>query len=272
MTLVVALLAVVVVLLTVLVAGLLRSHAEILRRLHDLGAGLDDDPAVPRTLPGTPAPPATGGASRAFEGRAADVSGRGLDGGAVVLRTSGVPHDTLLLFLSSGCLTCRSFFDALADPDRHPRPADLRVVVVTRDLDEEQPATLSELVAPLAAAGVHHVSSSVAWDTYQVPGSPYAVQVHGPSGAISGEGTGADLAQVLRLLGEATGDLAFAPGAPGAPGAPRASGDGVRRPRRKAPRDAARERDTDRELLAAGIRPGDPSLYPAPTDEGSSQR
>ena len=33
---------VVLVLLTVLVAGLLRSHAEILRRLHELGAGLDD--------------------------------------------------------------------------------------------------------------------------------------------------------------------------------------------------------------------------------------
>ena len=33
----------VLVLLTLLVAGLLRSHAEILRRLHALGAGLDPD-------------------------------------------------------------------------------------------------------------------------------------------------------------------------------------------------------------------------------------
>src|SRR3954466_13754920 len=40
--------AVVIVLLAVLVAGLLRSHAEILRRLHALGAGLDRD--VPVTL------------------------------------------------------------------------------------------------------------------------------------------------------------------------------------------------------------------------------
>ena len=31
----------VLVLLTLLVAGLLRSHAEILRRLHAIGAGLD---------------------------------------------------------------------------------------------------------------------------------------------------------------------------------------------------------------------------------------
>jgi len=35
--------AVAIVLLGVLVFGLLRSHAEILRRLHSLGAGLDPD-------------------------------------------------------------------------------------------------------------------------------------------------------------------------------------------------------------------------------------
>ncbi|HEX9530474.1 MAG TPA: hypothetical protein VF954_05000, partial [Acidimicrobiales bacterium] len=50
-----------IVLLAVLVAGLLRSHAEILRRLHELGAGMDPAPgAVPgRTsvaLPATPPP------------------------------------------------------------------------------------------------------------------------------------------------------------------------------------------------------------------------
>ena len=91
---------------------------------------------------------------------------------------------------------------------------------------------------------MQHLSSTVAWDAYAVPGSPYAVLVHGPSGAVAGEGTGADLEQVLRLLGQASGDVAFVSGS------------------RKARGDAARERDTDRELLAAGILPGDPSLYP----------
>ena len=42
---------VVVVLLTLLVAGLLRSHAEILRRLHALGAGLDRDAAAEGMVP-----------------------------------------------------------------------------------------------------------------------------------------------------------------------------------------------------------------------------
>ena len=43
MTAVVMIEAVVILLLAVLVVGLLRSHAEILRALHDLGVNLDDD-------------------------------------------------------------------------------------------------------------------------------------------------------------------------------------------------------------------------------------
>ena len=48
----------VIILLLVLVAGLLRSHGEILRRLHSLGAG--EDIAVP-TGPSRRRPPATAG-------------------------------------------------------------------------------------------------------------------------------------------------------------------------------------------------------------------
>jgi len=52
--------AVAIGLLGLLVAGLLRSHAEILRRLHQLGAG-DDDRRSPADVrfglqPGVPAP------------------------------------------------------------------------------------------------------------------------------------------------------------------------------------------------------------------------
>ncbi len=49
----VVLFSVVVVLLAVLVAGLLRSHAEILRALHQLGVGLDpaDTPRDGLTVP-----------------------------------------------------------------------------------------------------------------------------------------------------------------------------------------------------------------------------
>ena len=43
MNVLVAIESVVIVLLAILVVGLLRSHAEILRRLHELGAGIDHD-------------------------------------------------------------------------------------------------------------------------------------------------------------------------------------------------------------------------------------
>ena len=41
---------------------------------------------------------------------------------------------------------------------------------------------------------------------FDVPGSPYFVQVHGPTGKVRGEGTGPDWDQVSSLLSQATGD------------------------------------------------------------------
>ena len=91
--------------------------------------------------------------------------------------------------------------------------------------------------------------SSAAWADYEVPGSPYFVFVDGPTGRVRGEGTGATWKQVANLLAQATGDLTFTAG----PDAARRS---------KPQSDAEREREIDQQLLAAGILPGDPSLYP----------
>lgn len=238
MTVVVVLLAIVVGLLAVLVVGLLRSHADILRRLQALdGAVPGGRPLAPGTVPPAHAP----------AGRPAhDLEGAHVGGGTVALRVVGAAQGTLLLFLSSGCLTCRDFWEAAADPGGMTVPPGTRVVVVARGTDQESPSALADLAGPATTL----VLSSRAWDDYGVPGSPYAVLVDGPSGAVVGEGTGGNWEQVANLLAQATGDLAFA---------------GETTPRaRKARRDAAVERDTDAELLAAGLRPGDPSLYPAP--------
>ena len=54
MTVLVALQGVVILLLAVLVVGLLRSHAEILRALHDLGVNLED--GAPDSRPGKCSP------------------------------------------------------------------------------------------------------------------------------------------------------------------------------------------------------------------------
>ncbi len=251
--------ALVLVLLCVLVAGLLRSHATILRKLHELGAGLQDEvgprragaaSAASRPRPQVPAP---GG--RRSAAPAHDVVGVSLDDEAVAVRVVGAPTDTLLVFLSSGCATCGAYWEALADP-RLSLPADSRLVVVVRDPEEEHPA----LVKDLAPAGVQVLHATSAWNDYEVPGSPYVVLVDGEAGRLRGEGTAPTLEQVLSMLGRAGADAAHEAEA-------RARRSGEHRARLdarrgdKAAADAAREAVVDDELLAAGVQPGDPSLY-----------
>jgi hypothetical protein len=230
MAVLIAIETVVLALLAFLVVGLLRSHADVLRQLHALGAPLEPDAAdAPISLR------PRGDAPRAGLGPAYDVAGAGLRDDAVLVPIVGVSHRTLLAFLSSGCLTCRTFWDAFGDPDALRLPDDVRVVVVTKDVDAESPSTLRELAAP----DLPVVMSSDAWDTYAVPGSPYFVLVDGASGRVRGEGTGATWPQVYSLITQATNDAAL--------------GD-----------DLDTEARIDRELLAQGIGPGDSSLYPEP--------
>jgi hypothetical protein len=220
---------VVVVLLTLLVAGLLRSHAEILRRLHALGAGLDPDAAAegPSPTMSPPVDPRTPG-SETFAA-ATDLDGAGLRDDAVHVSVVGARRCTLLAFLSSGCLTCQGFWEAFADGRGLDLSADIRLVVVTKDGGEESISALRRLAPPHLPV----VMSSAAWADYRVPGSPYFVLVDGRDGRVRGEGTGANWDQVKNLLRQALDD---------------SPGDG-------------REVRIDRELLAQGLAPGDPSLY-----------
>jgi len=219
----------VLALLCVLVAGLLRSHGEILRRLHALDAGPVDDPAS--------APPV----SLVPGARAGhDISGTGLDDDAVHLAVARSSHRTLLAFLSSGCLTCREFWDAFGRADRLELPADVRLVVVVKNAAEESVSALRSL----APRGVPVVLSSEAWAVYDVPGSPYFVLVDGRTGRVRGEGTGTSWPQVRNLMLHASGDV---------------------------DRDGS-ERRIDRELLAFGVEPGDPSLYRTAVDLNEDAR
>ena len=140
--------------------------------------------------------------------------------------------------MSSGCLTCRTFWDAFADADGLQLPSDVRVVVVAKDPHDESVSTLRDLAPP----DLPVVLSSAAWSDYGVPGSPYFVLVDGPSGRVRGEGTGMTWPQVHSLLTQATDDAVVEH------------------------EDASTRARIDRELLTAGIRPGDPSLYPSPTE------
>jgi hypothetical protein len=222
--------------LTVLVAGLLRAHGTVLRRLHQIDGGALVDEGTPAFAlrPAARPNPLADADPAAF-----DVSGETPEGEVVTTRLVDVDHHTLLLFLSSGCETCQPFWDDLAAPP--PLAAHTRLLVVAQGPDVESPAELARLAAP----DVDVVLSSDAWRDYQVPGSPHAVLVDGRTGRVRGEGTGQSLRQVLRLLVRSTGDSGLV-----------ASGSGG-----KPNRDAQQEAAVDRALQAAGILPGDPRLY-----------
>lgn len=178
---------VLLVLLSLMVAGLLRSHAEILRALHRLGVDLDGG-SEPRQ--------ATGGAPA---GRAYDLAGVTPGDDPVHIGVLGGRQATILAFLSSGCTTCEPFWDGLRRGE--PRlPDRARVVAVTRGPGQESPARLRVL----APGDVPVVMSDAAWADYAVPGSPYFVYVDG--GRVAGEGAARDWGQLRSLLARAVAD------------------------------------------------------------------
>lgn len=260
---------VVIALLAVLVIGLLRSHAEVLRRLHELGAGVYDEDegsagasagangngasvSVPfRTQPGVPEP-------RTETSGAHDIVGTTPDGGAAVAGVVGVGHTTLLAFLTSGCATCQNFWQAFGSGAADQLPGrDTRLVVVTAGDDRESAAA----VRSLAPRRHTTIMSSNAWDDYHVPVSPYFILVDGASSRVVGEGAAATWDQVANLLGQAAADAGITPdGAPVVSARPAGRLNG---PQRLARAEA--------ELAAAGIEPGHPSLYPeqVATDVGA---
>jgi len=183
MTALVAVETVLLVLLVVLVAGLLRSHAEILRRLGPPDAAdepLPEPPASPRPRVSAP-----------------DLAGTTPAGDAVSLSFSGsASAPTLLAFLTSGCGTCAGFWQSL---EGSRLPAGVQTVIVAHGPDRERPAQLRSLAPP----GVPVVMSSEAWRDYRVPGAPYFVLV---DETIRGEGVATTWEALSSLVSDAVVD------------------------------------------------------------------
>lgn len=266
MSAVVLLLAIVVGVLALLVLGLLRSHAEILRALHDAGISLDPDrehdhdgpasrtrgmerspsgtptftsatPPTIRTTAGVPEPAGTTGR------RAVDISGLTPTGGTRTVSVSPTDQATLLAFLTTGCATCADFWGAFAEGVE--LPPDTRLVVVTQGPETESPAD----VAAMAAPHVLTVQSTDAWDDYGVPVAPYFALVDGRRGIVVGEGAAASWDRVRTLLDRALADAGY-------------GGGQVRR--RDLLLGKARTERVDRDLARAGLTPGDPRLFHEP--------
>ena len=241
MTVLVVLESIVLALLIALVVGLLRTHAEVLRRLHELGAGIyETDPSritqadlAGRVADGVTAPRP----ESALRAEVVDIVGVTPRGSAVSIAVGGEDRLTLLAFLSSGCTTCGDFWRAWRDGESLQLAGlgQPRIVIVTKGPENEHP----HAVTTLAPVTTSTVMSNAAWADYGVPASPYFVLVDGRDGVI-GEGSAASFAQLRGVLERALSDRT---------GAIDLRDDPNR---------------VDAELRRAGIEPGHHSLYEWP--------
>jgi hypothetical protein len=219
-----------------------------LRSLHELGVGVGDPAGTTQPVRSPIALDAPAPSSAPGLGPAPTVAGVTPSGDA---RAIAVDHNdglTLLGFLSSGCATCADFWEALQAPDRLNLPDGTRVAIVTKGPDREVP---SEVLA-LTTGRVPVVMSTEAWLDYKIPGSPFFVLVDGGTGHMVGQGVARHVGQLAELIRRAEHDR---------------SPD--RRHRRPVSRldGPARAVAADEVLQAAGIHPGDPSLYPTSLED-----
>ena len=272
--------AVALLVLAVLVYGLLRSHALILRSLHELGAGLDLEREV---TGGSGSAGAAGGsgeqasgpthvdlergvvtAQRDGDGAAYDIVGTDLAGDPATVLVRPPGQRTLLAFLTSGCSVCETFWEEFRPGDVDV-PGRGRLVVVAKGPADESASALQRL----AGERTDVVQSAGAWSDYAIPGSPYFVYVEG--GVVTGEGSATTWPQVRDLMAQAVADSEHARAAAGragpggvggvAGGSGAAAADGI--VERGARDDLGR---IDRELLDSGITPRHPSLYTSPDE------
>ena len=275
MTVLVVVQGVVLVLLAALVVGLLRSHAEILRALHDLGINLEDGAPQGGTKTfdlrtraealssanrgvapqGTPVDQRISDHGVAIPtdgplGGAHDLMGVTPRGDAAAISVHGTEGLTLLAFLTSGCATCLDFWDAFTDPaNRAVGGPDTNLIVLTKGPDAESPASVANLADPNLVT----LMSTEAFDDYSVPIAPYFVLVDGTAGKVIGEGAASSFDQLSSLMSKALADGGY--------------GLGAQRTRREVLRGLRRGPSADEALEAAGIGPGHPSLHQDPQIE-----
>jgi hypothetical protein len=171
-------LAVAVALLGILVASMRRAQAGLGRRLDELSGSMPlQGPAAPprASLVGRPANPPVG----------VDVAGETFE-----VRWDRQRRD-VVAFLTSGCSTCRPFWDELAGGP--PALGGAGLVVVTPDPSTESRRTIAAMAPP----GLRVVMSSAAWIAYGVRGAPWFAVVD--NGIVVAEGRADTWVELQRL-------------------------------------------------------------------------
>jgi hypothetical protein len=251
MTVAVAVLGVLLAVALLFLVALLRSHAEILRRLAAIESAWDAGIAV-----------GAGGARRTDPrkldsaravGPATDISGQTLSGDALKVSLGPGAPDTLLAFMGTGCHACAPLWDALHD-SAVPTPGGARLVVVTKGPERERLARLLEI----APAGVEVVMSTQAWSDFEIASTPHFVLVR--DGGIAGRGSATSWEQITGFLSDADADDRVHEARAGIGTDPRAAA-GI--DPRAAIGTEARAARAERALADSGIGPEHPSLYPS---------
>lgn len=173
---------IVIALLVILVAGLLRSHAEILRQLDSLGAGEHHESflAPPRRISGE------------RDNTIRVLSGVTPGGDSASVSLTGSRGHTLLAFLSSTCTACGAFWSGSTQFGLDG----VRPVVVTKGSEAESPGEISRLSDPKHLT----LMSTSAWEDFGVPATPYFALVDNGSGRVVGEGSAADWTRVEDMV------------------------------------------------------------------------
>jgi hypothetical protein len=246
MAVVTVLIAVLLIIALVYIVALLRSHAEILRRLAALeersgghaaspGPGPEPGPAPGTATALDPAASPVGGGEVTAAG---PISGTTLQGDSVTLSFGAGSPVTLLAFLTSGCTSCAPLWAGLHEASDLASLAQ-RVVVITHDAMRESPTRLERLTS---SAGPEVIMASAAWAHYAVPGSPHFVLTDG-AGGILGRGSALSWSALETMVADARADA-------------RRSADPARS-------TADRAQRSQGALASAGIGPGHLSLYPS---------
>lgn len=235
MTVAVAVIGVLLAVALLFLVALLRSHAEILRRLAALESAWDAGVAAGSGAVDASEPGQLDHARTA--GPATDISGQTLAGDALKVSLGQGAPDTLLAFMGTGCHACAPLWDSLRESDV-PTPAGARLVVVTKGPERERLARLLEI----APADAEVVMSTAAWSDFGVPNTPHFVLVR--DGQIAGRGSATSWEQIAGFLSDADDDARIQEARAGL-------GTNGR---------AAR---AERALADAGIGPEHPSLYPS---------
>lgn len=223
-------LSLIVFFMGMLLVGLLRSHAAILRKLESLGAGLDEDHRGSLTIstrPGTAQPE-----------NARSIVGINPEGDPVAISPAAGDEPVLIAFLSTSCSSCTVFWERLDRSAMIFGDRRHRVVIATLGPDEESPTRAKALQRGDADV----VMSSQAWEQYEVPGAPYFV-ISDPIDGLLGEGSAETFEALAQFLEDSTKDLAW------------------NRRQGRTESGADREDRIDRELRKAGIEPDDPRLH-----------